>query len=85
MGERKVEQAVLQNLEDAGCSGDVVNRYCELESQTCSRQMIRKDQIRLLCQQRKELLEELHRCQQKLDCLDYLLYQMKEQQRNDEA
>ena len=76
-----VEKAVLQNLEDAGCSCDVVNLFCELAERACPEAIIRQDQMMLLNGQRKELLEELHSCQKRLDCLDYLLSQMRKQQR----
>ena len=80
-GAQMVEPSVLRNLEDAGCSCDVVNRFCELEAQPRPEAVIRQDQMMLLNAQRRELLEELHRCQRRLDCLDYLLSQMRKQQR----
>ena len=78
-----VAPAILQNLEDAGCSCDVVNRFCELEAQQRPEVIIRQDQMLLLNRQRKELLDDLHRCQKRIDCLDYLLSQMRDQQRKD--
>ena len=79
--ENVVEPEVLQNLADAGCSSDVVSRFCELEAQQCPETIIRQDQMLLLNRHRKEILDDLHRCQKRLDCLDYLLSQMREQQR----
>lgn len=84
-GGHMVEQAVLRNLEDAGCSCDTVNRFCELEAQQRPEAIIRQDQMLLLCKQRKELLEDLHRCQKRIDCLDYLLSQVREQQRGQKS
>ena len=74
-----LEPTILQNLQDAGCSPKMVERYCELEEQQCPKQMIRRGQMQLLKQQRRELLDALHQCQQRIDCLDYLIYKMKEQ------
>ena len=76
-----LKPAILQNLQDAGCDREIVERYCELEMQQRPKQTIRRDQIQLLCRQRKELLNDLHQCQQRLDCLDYLIFQMKEEQK----
>ena len=73
-----VEQAVLQNLTDAGCSSDVVHRFCELEARQCPEAIIRQEQVLLLNRQRKELLDDLRRCQKRIDCLDYLLRRMRE-------
>ena len=76
-----VEQEILRNLEDAGCSCDVVKRFCELEAQQRPEAVTRQEQMLLLCKQRKELLNNLRQCQRQIDCLDYLLNQMREQQR----
>ena len=84
MEARMVPQAVLQNLRDAGCSNDIIKQYCEMEAQERSIDLIHRDQQRLLAKQRKELLDDLHQCQRKLDCLDFLLYQMKNQWENAE-
>ena len=83
MGARMVPQAVLQNLLDAGCQEDVIKQYCELEAQPRSIDLIRRDQKMLLARQRKELLDDLHQCQRKIDCLDFLLYQMNQKKENE--
>lgn len=76
------EQGVRQNLEDAGCDCDTVERYCalgcgpEVDRTTC------KEQIRLLQKHRREVLNDLHSCQSRLDCLDYLLYNLREKQKD---
>ena len=80
-----VEQAILRNLEDAGCSCDMVNRFCELEAQQRPEAIIRQDQMLLLRKRRKELLDDLRQCQKQIDCLDYLLNRMREQQRAQKA
>ena len=78
-----VPQAILQNLQDAGCQEDVIKQYCELEAQPRSIDLIRRDQKMLLVRQRKELLDDLHQCQRKIDCLDFLLYQMNQKKANE--
>ena len=37
----------------------------------------RESQLCLLCGQRKLLLERVHEAQARLDCLDYLIYQIR--------
>ena len=83
MEARMVPQAVLQNLQDAGCGDEVIERYCELETQPRCIDLIRRDQKLLLSKQRRALLDDLHRCQRRIDCLDYLLYQMKQKTEHD--
>ena len=34
-----LEPTILKNLQDAGCSPQLVERYCELEARQCSIQM----------------------------------------------
>ena len=66
---------LLQNLEDAGCNADLIKQYLKLQ-QTGKRQ----EQIHLLSMHRVALLDELHRSQHKIDCLDYLIYTLKKEQ-----
>ena len=62
---------VLQNLYDAGCTDEMVEKFMALQDSEDEEQ-----QIRLLSGHRKHLLEKLHREEKRIDCLDYLLYQM---------
>ena len=66
---------VLQNRKDAGCTDEMVEKFMALRGSDDEEQ-----QIRLLSDHRKHLLEKLHREEKRIDCLDYLLYQM--QRRN---
>ena len=66
---------VLQNLKDAGCTDEMVAEFMALQNREDEEQ-----QIQLLSGHRKHLLEKLHREEKRIDCLDYLLYQM--QKRN---
>lgn len=75
----------MQNLADAGCDDETVRCYCALESCSDKKPLVRRQQIRLLRKYRTELLEELHCCQDKLSCLDYLLYQLKDEQDSEEG
>ncbi|MDE7156702.1 MAG: hypothetical protein K2O02_01870 [Lachnospiraceae bacterium] len=68
------EDAIIQNLKDAGCSREIISSFME---------DIRDDRteegMKLLTVHRRRLLDELHKEQKKIDCLDYLIYKMKKQ------
>lgn len=75
-GEGK-EAAIIQNMKDAGCGQKMIAAFVET---------LREDKadegMRLLAAHRRMLLEELHREQKKIDCLDYLVYQMQKLQKS---
>ena len=62
---------VVQNLKDAGCTDERVEKFMALQDSESEEQ-----QLRLLSGHRKHLLEKLHRDERRIDCLDYLIYQM---------
>jgi len=71
-GDPKQDNALIQNLHDAGCSQQIIEQFMQFrkeEDTFC--------QIRILVKQRNMLLEAIHTDQNKLDCLDYLLFQLK--------
>ena len=65
-------EAVEQNLKDAGCPGSIVEQFL-----ACYGDCSPEEQLQLLYGQRRELLEQVHICQKKLDCLDYLRDQIR--------
>lgn len=69
-----IENAVMvvQNLEDAGCDGDTVKQFMELVEAGEE-----KAQLKLLEKHRSVLLDKLHINERQIDCLDYLIFQMK--------
>ncbi|MGI6009973.1 MAG: hypothetical protein ACOX8H_00560 [Ruminococcus sp.] len=62
---------VLQNLRDAGCTDEMVEKFLALQDSENEEQ-----QIRFLSGHRKHLLEKLHQEEKRIDCLDYLIYQI---------
>lgn len=65
------DEAIIQNLKDAGCNDKIIQSFMiDLEQEKNS------DGIKLLRKHRRVLLDNLHEWQKKIDCLDYLLYQM---------
>ena len=67
------ELQIVQNLKDAGCTDEVIQTFMEdLEQGKFS------DGVKLLQKHRSFLLNNTHEWQKKIDCLDYSIYQMKE-------
>ena len=71
------ENRIIQNLKDAGCDNDTITAFVE---------DVRKQNItqglRLLSIHRQTLLDNLHKEQKQIDCLDYLIYKIKKQTGN---
>lgn len=70
----KDERAVRQNLMDAGCSKKDVDELME---------KLKKSELKLcmkkLANHRVNLLDNLHRHQKCIDCLDYLVYKIEKE------
>lgn len=66
-------QAVIQNLADAGCDAELTRQFMSLIEQGRE-----KEGLSLLARHRKNLLEHCHMAEKKIDCLDYLVYQMEQ-------
>lgn len=62
-----------QALTDAGCGLELPPRLCALIGQNK-----RKEALRLLAAHRQTLLDRCHDEQRKIDCLDYLVFQMEQ-------
>ena len=67
-------EAVEQNLRDAGCSDEFVVTFMQVWGTGAV-----QEQLRLLSRQRGILLDSVHAAQKRLDCLDYLRYQLQKQ------
>ncbi len=63
------EDKIIQNLKDAGCKENIINVFISSSNNTA--------RLRLLAQHRKQLLNNVHKYQKMIDCLDFLVYQMK--------
>lgn len=68
------ESATLQNLEDAGCEKNLIIKYLQYDELGMIQQ-----QLCLLTKHRKDLLERMHEEQRRIDCLDYLIYKIKDE------
>lgn len=65
------KDALRQNLMDAGCDPVLTGRCLSLMEQRRE-----EEALTLLAKHRKSLLEHYHMAEKKIDCLDYLVYQM---------
>lgn len=72
--------SLYQNLLDAGCSPEMARRCMEL-----AKDQKESDLLRFLSSHRGQLLDGLHDQQRKIDCLDFLLYQLGKGQRRKET
>lgn len=69
---------IKRNLKDAG--------FNALQSEifvACFKDNDRQGQYRMLKKQKLRLLEELHKSQYKIDCLDHMIYTMKQEDKNE--
>lgn len=64
-------QEIIQNLKDAGCDRETVEHFMELEENGDT-----LEQLKLLSIHRERLLDRVHREEKRIDCLDYLVYQI---------
>ena len=72
MAENILLQETIQNLKDAGCDKATVEHFMKL-GETGDTQ----EQLKLLSIHRKQLLHRVHREEKRIDCLDYLVYQIR--------
>lgn len=64
-----MDENIKQNLIDAGCGEDIINKFDECG---CNEEKCR----RLLEKHRKALLDEIHKKEDNISCLDYLVYKI---------
>ena len=67
----KETDRIIRNLKDAGCSADTISDFMEdIEGGKMA------EGLKLLAAHRRSLLDHLHEEQKRIDCLDYLVWQM---------
>lgn len=72
MMDRNQEQNLMvRNMKDAGCSEDTINHFL-----LCYQAGDIKGELKVLSNHRRALLDEVHKGQKEIDCLDYLVYQI---------
>ncbi len=76
MGSENNDEAIIQNLVDAGCDRDTITAFVEdIHEEKIA------EGLKLLATHRRSLLDDLHKEQRRIDCLDYLIYKMENGQR----
>ncbi len=71
MQNRVSVQAATQNLKDAGCDSETIEQYFLLDE---SGEI--QEQLELLSAHRGLILENIHKEEKQIGCLDYLVYQL---------
>ena len=66
------EESMIQNLKDAGCRADTIAAF--MDNLKTGR---KTEGLKVLDRHRRSLLEEIHREQKRIDCLDYLVHKLK--------
>ena len=75
MPEASDKQTILrENLKDAGCDPDMIRR-CEVLVQSKKQGEL----MQVLSLHRRVLLDAVHENERRIDCLDYLVYQLEKQ------
>lgn len=74
MGSKYNEDKIIQNLKDTGCGQDIITAFIDN-----IREEKLNDGLKLLSTHRRSLLDEIHKAQKQIDCLDYLIYELKKQ------
>lgn len=69
-----LDHSTLQNLQDAGCDDVFIEQFAHATNAG------QKEMICLLQMHRAKLLDDSHRCNKKIDCLDYLIHKIEKQQ-----
>ncbi len=68
------EESIIRNLRDSGCGKEIIEAFVEdLREEKYS------EGLKLLEAHRRVLLDELHKEQKRIDCLDYLVYKMRKE------
>lgn len=66
------KEALTQNLKDAGCDAALIDR--------CVKAQHRSEVLHMLAAHRCSVLDAVHDEQDRLDCLDYLIYKIRNEQ-----
>ena len=73
-GEQDKKEALVQNLQDAGCNQKLIDKFLNLLNQK------QFDQIFILLRKyRNTLLNNIHKQQKEIDILDYLIVDLKKE------
>lgn len=78
-GNAEEDSLILSNLKDAGCDEVTIETYFQLQKAgKC------QESFRLLSLHRASLLDQVHVNQRRIDCLDYLVYKIRKEQKQED-
>lgn len=64
-------ESIIQNLRDAGCNEQLIEQFLtDVDSGNT------REALSLLAQHRESLLQQFHKCDNCICCLDYLVFQL---------
>lgn len=63
---------IIETLQDIGCDEKFINQVLQKNG-------VVEEQIHLLWKKRGQFLERIHLGQKRLDCIDYLIYELKKE------
>lgn len=64
---------IFQNLEDAGCNALIIEEFFKFYAVNNHKEI-----LKILNNHKKELLNNLHAAQKQIDCLDFLIFSLKQ-------
>ena len=73
--QRSAEETVIC-LKDCGCDERTAEQFLAYEKEDRT-----KDQIRLLNKSRRSLMDDLHKSQKKVDCIDFIIRELEQKMR----
>ena len=71
MDTNQKQERIVLNMKDAGCSEETIKRFL-----LCYQAGDIKGELKVLSNHRQALLDEVHKGQKEIDCIDYLVYQI---------
>lgn len=74
MNGEQIEESIIQNLMDSGCGEETIEAFVEH-----MREEKYSEGLKLLAAHRRTLLDDLHKEQKRIDCLDYLVYKLEKE------
>ena len=76
MTNKEPKEEIVQNLKDAGCGIETIQDFLLYLNENQ-----KEKQLELLEKHRRQLLSNVHREEKKIYCLDYLVYQIKNEEK----
>lgn len=70
----KSREDIIQNLKDAGCDSNTISDFMDLSDRGKT-----KEELDLLSEHRRKMLDKIHDIQKNISCLDFLIYQLKKE------